>query len=118
MSEQDDAGTSHDVLIHARAQDLAHKWAENLGPDEEAFWRVNGTPRQTDPGSRVWFEDNGTIYAWGEITALEDGRLWFDGARRTDVPCIDDAPTRGFTYVEPLIQRLQDADSEVFTRAE
>lgn len=111
------AGTPHDVLIHAGAQNLAHKWMENLGPDEEAFWRVNGTPRQTELGRRVWFEDNGTIFAWGEITALDDGRLWFDGARQTDVPCIDDAPTRGFTYIDPLIPRLLDADTGVFSRA-
>jgi len=99
-----------DVLIHTSASNLGHKWLINLGPDEEAFWRVNGTLRQTETGRRVWFEDIGRIHAWGKITALEDGRLWFDGARQVDLPCLDDAPSRGFTYIEPLVPRLAEHD--------
>ena len=97
---------SQDVLIHASHSDVAHKHRPALAADEEAYWRVNGTPRQTEPGQRIWFEDHGRIHAWGLITALEDGRLWFDRARLVDLPCPEDAPTRGFTYVEPLAGRL------------
>lgn len=112
-SEQTPDDTAHDVLIHAGSQDLAHKWTEKLAADEQAYWRVNGTPRQTEPGQRVWFEYNGTIHAWGEIVDLEDGRIWFDGAHEVHLPCLDDAPTRGFTYIQPLLPRLQEAEWHV-----
>lgn len=108
VSQTDD--TANDVLIHAGPQDLAHKRVERLASDELAYWRVTGTPRQTKPGRRVWFEHNGTINAWGEIVELEDGRIWFDGAHETYVPCLDDAPTRGFTYIDPLLPRLEQAE--------
>ena len=106
--------TTHDVLIEAGAQTLAHKWRPTLAPDEEAYWRVSGTPRQTEPGRRVWFAAPrlDVIHAWGKITALDDGRLWFDGARGTHVPCLDDPPTRGFTYIDPLLPRLEDVEWE------
>lgn len=99
---------SNDVLIHAPATDLAHKWSENLGTDEIAYWRVTGTPRQTEPGQKVWFEYDGRIHSWATITDLADGRLYFDGAQQTDLPCPDDAPTRGFTYIDPLEPRLKE----------
>lgn len=102
-----------DVLISASSSDIAHKRVTNLSSHEEAFWRVSGTPQQTGPGRRVWFVDRDTIHAYGEITALEDGRLWFDGAHETYLPCLDDAPTRGFCYIEPLIPRLDDTDWSV-----
>ena len=104
------SGTKQDILIHAGAQDLGHKWVTNLSDDELAYWRVSGTPRQTEPGHRIWFEHNGTIHAWGEIVSLDDGRIWFDGARQTHVPCLDDAPTRGFTYIDPLLPRLEETE--------
>lgn len=103
---------SNDVLIHAGAQDVNHKLKSNLAADEWAYWRVNGTPRQTEAGRRIWFEYNGRIHAWGEIVDLEDGRIYFDGAEQTDLPCPDDAPKRGFTYVDPLLPRLEQAMEE------
>lgn len=100
----------NDVLIRAGASDLGHKWVETLGADERAYWRVNGTPRRTAAGRRVWFAHLDRIHAWGEITDLTDGRIWFDGAHQTDLPCLDDAPTRGFTYIDPLLPRLENAE--------
>lgn len=105
--------TDQDIIIHASAQDLGHKWVAKLGDDERAYWRVNGTPRQTEPGRRIWFEHNERIHAWGEIVELEDGRIWFDGARETHLPCLDDAPTRGFAYIDPLFPRLEETEWHV-----
>mgnify|MGYP000347924834 CR=1 FL=1 len=104
--------TNRDVLVSATWDDLAHKRPETLTGDEEAYWRVSGTPRQTAPGQRVWFADEDRIIAWGEITALADGRLWFDGAHETTVPLLDDPPARGFTYIYPLAPRLREDDWE------
>jgi len=101
-------GKPNEVLIHASPSDLAHKHVNNLSDDEEAFWRVSGTPRQVEPGRRIWFEWDGRIHAWGTITALEDGRLWFDGARRVDYECPVEAPTRGFKYIDPLTPHFAD----------
>lgn len=109
MTGDGTADEPKDVLINADTGDLAGKWLPQLPDDHEAYWRVSGTPRQTEPGQTVWFaHDPAGIFAWGRITRLEDGRLWFDGARETDLPCLDDAPTRGFTYIDPLRDRLQD----------
>lgn len=104
--------TKNDVLIQSGAQDLAHKRPSNLGPDEVAYWRVTGTPRQTEPGQRIWFASPllDCIHAWGEITRIEAGRIYFDAAHETHLPCLDDAPTRGFTYIDPLLPRLEDAE--------
>lgn len=99
-----------DVLVHASARDLAGKWAVNVASDERCYWRVSGTPKQTEAGRRIWFEDGGTIHAWGEIVEVTDGRIWFEAAYGTHLPCFDDAPTRGFTYIEPLLPRLDDAE--------
>lgn len=104
---------TRDVLIHAGASDLAHKRPDKLGDDEVAYWTVSGTPRQTEPGRQVWFEYDDIIHAHGEITAVEDGRIYFDAAKETHVPCLDDAPTRGFTYIDPLVPRLDDTDWHV-----
>jgi|GEM_PF-2326994 len=112
-SEQSEDRTK-DVLISATAGDLAHKRPLALDADEDAYWRVAGTPRQTAPGRRVWFADRDApgdtdrVIGWGEITALEDGRLYFDGARDVCLPCLDDPPSRGFTYVDPVAPRLRD----------
>jgi len=102
-----------DVLIQATQSELFHKQPVNLEEDEEVFWRVSGTPRETEPGRRIWFSYNGSIHAQGTITELEDGRIWFDSAKSTHVPCLDDAPTRGFTYIEPLLPRLEETDWSV-----
>lgn len=105
--------TAHDVLISVSPSDLAGKWRANLTSEMRAYWRVSGTPRQTEPGRRVWFESTlleDTIFAWGEILDLTDGRLWFDAAHETHLPALDDAPSRGFTYIEPLLPRLADTE--------
>jgi len=102
-----------DVLIRTAHADVEHKRPAVLADDEEAYWRVSGEPQQTEPGRKIWFARGDHIHAHGEITALEDGRIWFDAAHETYVPCLDDAPPQGFTYVEPLIPRLDDTEWSV-----
>lgn len=117
-NEESSMGNPQDVLVHAPVTDVIHKHPTNLSSDEEAYWRVNGTPRQTETGRRIWFEYQDSIHAWGEITALEDGRIWFDAAHETYVPCLDNAPTRGFTYIDPLLPRLEEVDWSVSSTGE
>jgi len=93
--------TAHsDVLIRADPDSLTHKLARNLDADEVAYWRVSGTPRQTDAGQLIAFARDGRIHTVGEITGVAEGRLYFEAAERTDRPVPRDPPTRGFTYVE------------------
>lgn len=47
---------------------------------------------------------------------MEEGRLWFDAAHPVDVPCLDDAPSRGFAYITQLSLRL-DAHTELQTHS-
>ena len=102
----------HDVVIHASVSAVAHKHVDDLGDDEEAFWRVNGEPRRTEPGRHIWFETDGRIHGWGMITGVEDGRIWFDGLRKDDLPCPVSVPTRGFKYVDPLVPEFSDYEIE------
>lgn len=101
-----------DVLIQASPQDLAHKWADKVPDGNVCYWTVNGTPRRTEPGRRVYFASTSIedIYAWAEIVELEDGKIWFEPVQETHLPCLDDAPTRGFRYIDPLLPRLQETD--------
>ena len=108
-SERPGDDVSQDVLIHADPEEVAHKHLDEIAHVEDAYWRVNGEPRRTEPWCRIWFEDDGRIHAWGIITDVEDGRIWFDGARSTDLPCPVDAPTRGFKYVDSLTPRLSES---------
>jgi len=99
---------SKDVLIRAGANDIAHKWATNVPSGHECYWTVNGTPRQTEPGRRIWVVSPtlGDIFAWGEITKLEDGKIWFTPLRETHVEPPEQPPTRGFTYTDPVVEQL------------
>ena len=100
--------SGEDVLIRASATKIAHKWATNVPAGHECYWTVNGTPRRTEPGRQIWFACPHTemIYAGATITKVEDGRIWFTPLRETDVEPPTEPPTRGFTYIEPLAERL------------
>lgn len=89
-----------DVLIHTTESRIAHKRRENIEPGHTPFWEVNGTPRQTEPGQRIWFEADGRLIATAEILDVERGKLWFEPLRGVDAPAPVDPPTRGFTYVD------------------
>ena len=93
----------NDVLIYADRVDVEHKLRGNLADEHDrCYWTVSGTPRQTEPGCRVLFTDGERVHAAGEITDVEDGRLWFDPLERVDeeLPC--EPTTRGFKYVKQV----------------
>ena len=90
-----------DVVIRSTADKLAHKWEGNVPADHECYWTVSGTPRQTTAGNRIWFVRENHAFATAEITDVEDGRIWFEPLRSVDMPMPEDAPTRGFRYINP-----------------
>jgi hypothetical protein len=94
-------GTDHrDVHIHADRETLAHKLEKNLPDDEVAYWTVNGKPRQTGAGAKIYFSTADHVVARGEIIDVEEGRIWFDDLTEPDqetVPGIQ-PPRRGFKY--------------------
>jgi hypothetical protein len=100
---------SRDVLIRAGANEIAHKWSTNVPADHDCYWTVNGTPRQTEPGQYVWFVSPtlARIYAYSEIVALEDGKLWFRPLKEVDLEAPKEPPTRGFTYCDPLLENIE-----------
>lgn len=89
-----------DVLIHTTESSIAHKRRGNVPADETPFWTVSGTPRQTEPGCRIWFEADGELIATGEIVDVEAGRIWFEPLSEADGEPPVDPPSRGFTYVD------------------
>jgi prepilin-type processing-associated H-X9-DG protein len=91
--------SSQDVLISASAADVKHKLRQNVTDGHQCYWRVSGTPRQTAPGASVLFADGHGVHSKGEITALEDGRIWFTPLERVNETAPRDPPSRGFTYV-------------------
>ena len=95
---------TRNVLIYAARSDTRHKLDENLSPGEQAFWSVHGTPRQPEPGCRVYFHDGERIYVKGTIAALESGRIWFKGLTSVslDHPDRPDGGHRGFRYIDDL----------------
>jgi len=46
------------------------------------------------------------VFAWREITRLEDGKFWFTALRETDLEPPWDLPPRRFAYVDPLSEWL------------
>jgi len=92
---------SRDVLIHADEERIAHKRRGNVPAGEQPFWSVNGTPRQTKPGRRIWFEADGELIATAPITTVEEGRIWFEPLVDADGEPPTEPPSRGFTYVDP-----------------
>lgn len=99
----DDTDPRH-VLIYAASEDTRHKFLGPLDAGDRAYWRVSGTPRQTQPRCRVFFHDGDLIYAEGMITGLEDGRIWFTPLEsvRLDHPDRPDGGHRGFRYIDGL----------------
>lgn len=89
-----------DVLIYADESTIEHKLAENCSPEEQCYWTVHGTPRQTLPGMRVLFTDGDEVIAIGRITGVGDGALWFDPLERASEPLPAEPVTRGYKYVE------------------
>jgi len=88
-----------DILIYADPGDIDHKFPEELPPGHTPYWSVSGTPRQTKPGCDVLFTDGDRVFARGEIVAVEDGRLWFEGLDRVNEAVPAEPVTRGFKYV-------------------
>ena len=97
-----DADDYQDVLVHASEEEIEHKLRENVPDGHECYWTVNGTPRQTRFGQRIWFEADGEIVAAGQIKRCETGRIWFTPLERVDAELPKEPPTRGFRYIEPL----------------
>lgn len=93
-----------DVLVAAGADQLAHKWAGTVPEGHDCYWRVNGTPRRTGEGRRIWFAREGRLFATADILAVEKGRIWFEPVHPVDLPSPAEAPTRGFAYIEPVTQ--------------
>ncbi|WP_135306341.1 hypothetical protein [Haloarcula amylovorans] len=91
-----------DVLVHTTDEQIAHKRRENVPDGYRCYWTVNGTPRRTRYGQRIWFETDGRIVAGGTIDGVETGRIWFSPLERVDIEPPTDPPTRGFTYIDPL----------------
>lgn len=89
----------NDVLIYATRDDIEHKLEAHVPDHHHCYWTVTGTPRQTEPGQSVLFSDGDRVHARGEITDVENGKLWFRPLERVDETPPTDAPTRGFTYV-------------------
>lgn len=89
-----------DVLIHTTEEQLKHKQRGNVPDGETPFWTVNGHPRQTEAGERIWFEAEGRLIATAEIVDVTDGRIWFEPLKQIDVEAPVDPPTRGFSYVD------------------
>jgi len=93
---------TYDVLIQTSHDALEHKMAGEVPVGHLPFWRVTGTPRQTEPGRAILFSDGQRVIARGVIAKLEEGRIWFSPLEGVDEDLPDDAPTRGFTYVDPV----------------
>lgn len=89
-----------DVLIRSSASAVEHKMAGEVPDGEVCYWSVHGTPRQTEPGCRIWFSRDGRLFASGEITGVEDGRIWFEPLQTEDRDAPEDPPSRGFQYIE------------------
>ena len=90
----------NDVLIHTTESSIAHKRRGNVPSSETPFWTVSGTPRQTEPGCRIWFEADGELIATATITAVEEGAIWFEPLRDAEGEPPVEPPSRGFTYVD------------------
>lgn len=89
-----------DVLISATEDAVEHKMVGEVQDGEMCYWTVHGTPRQTEAGRRVWFARDGRLFASGEITGVEDGRIWFAPLQSEDRDAPEDPPSRGFQYIE------------------
>ena len=91
---------SHDVLIQTTRDALAHKMKGEVTPGHLPFWRVHGTPRQTEVGRSILFSDGDRVIARGVIGKVEDGRIWFSPLEAVDEDLPDEPPSRGFKYVD------------------
>lgn len=89
-----------DVLIYTDRTDLEHKLRGEVPVGHECYWTVNGTPQRTERGQSVLFTDGDRVIARGEITRVEEGRIWFEPLRETDEDLPAPPTTRGFKYVE------------------
>ncbi|SDL09666.1 hypothetical protein [Natronorubrum texcoconense] len=98
-----------DVLIRASEDDLRHKVFDycdgtDLGDNPRrslAYWRVNGTPRQTGPGRAVLFSTTSeTVDYYAPICTAEEDKLWFAFLYPTRFEVPAEPPTRGFKYVD------------------
>ena len=101
-----DTEEKFDVFIHATREQIDEKLETNVPDDHYCYWTVNGTPRQTATGQRVWFETGGEIVAGARIVGLESGKLWFEPALETRFYPPKEPPERGFAYIEPPQRRL------------
>ncbi|MFC6768338.1 hypothetical protein [Natrinema soli] len=90
MSEPDD------VLGQTTRNDLEQKIDGEIPVGHLPFWQVAGTPRRTEPGRAIPFSDGQRV-----IATLEGGRIWFSPLEEVDDELPDDAPSRGFTSVDP-----------------
>ena len=91
---------SRDVLIQTTPEALAHKMKGEVTPGHLPFWRVNGTPRQTEAGRSILFSDGDRVIARGVIGDVEEGRIWFSPLEDVDEELPADPPSRGFKYVD------------------
>lgn len=91
---------TRDVLIKSDKKRYTTRLTMSYPRTLSAIGPSTGPPRQTGPGRTILFSDGDAVIAKSMITAVEDGRIWFNPLQFVNEPQPREPPTRVFCYVE------------------